>query len=958
MHALISGPATPYRLVAHIRRPVDGASTLEMRSLAAIIIGSLAHSASSPTLLALLRGGAPAALLSAVVDVAVTGRDHTLAHGWSAYDSIKMLETLLRALRAVMTAVAEEICPNSRFGMTRGSQWLETNAPHVHSYRTKSHREPNGWDMASAGFESSSGTAQPGSHLDAVRSLTGTSQSLTPREELMLLARDAIADIFSSENLPFLLGPLFLAPIPHDDRSDHTFKHARAVSSTRNHSPLNGHASSTASTSAMAIDEPYSPSPSMPSVGADSTGSSTPMRSSRPIPLEAKTRIHTIVETVAAIVSACLNVPGPGRSVRSSSPGSPAEEIAERRMRTISFQAHSSPFYSWAATHADQSDPSNALPAIWTAAGNATGTNSDPPESRSRNIPNGPGRIAGSVLELLLEAAESGMPKTQEAALWALTELTQNNADTSAKLFKCQTSSGLLPTTMLLSMRNEPSPSIRLAAFFCLAHIIKVHPFTRKTNERVLAALVSLLDVPGDIRSSAALALAHVVADQPELQTIACEAEYDTLSKLGMLLKAASHDISASVEGNVPHSTSPHAAHRLREAVLTALAALTFSKDELRRQFVNHDQPSLVPLVVPLISSGSLGTRIAACRLIRALSRSISILRTNLVDAGVGEQLIKVLKDEDEHLDVQTEAAATICNLVLSFSPMRTYLLQNGAVTRIVDLCRSSSGPMRMNALWAVKNVIFASDLQFKRSVMDQLGFDTLRDLAMGHRSDQHAEIVSDLQEEDAPFREQALNIIRNLASNRAEDVEMTIAGFGGADGLFKIVEEAIWQRENGLLVEQAAYILVNITAANTPVFRRMILDRPNIVDALCFFLGHPRSQVRIAGILVAMHLTQPLSSEDCKKVDFASLINAIDPSLTSLGGSDDTQPSAPDAGASGSVGEKFHETASAAVPLHLEAVSILKNFGYSERLQSAAQSGERDVADKAKILLTRFEGA
>lgn len=69
------------------------------------------------------------------------------------------------------------------------------------------------------------------------------------------------------------------------------------------------------------------------------------------------------------------------------------------------------------------------------------------------------------ILKILLDAIECGFGKTQEAALWTLAELMRENSNAGISLFRLQTSSGLLPTSMLLNLRKEPSASLRLAAF-------------------------------------------------------------------------------------------------------------------------------------------------------------------------------------------------------------------------------------------------------------------------------------------------------------------------------------------------------------------------------------------------------------------------------------------------------------------------------------------------------------
>ena len=60
---------------------------------------------------------------------------------------------------------------------------------------------------------------------------------------------------------------------------------------------------------------------------------------------------------------------------------------------------------------------------------------------------------------------------------------------------------------------------------------------------------------------------------------------------------------------------------------------------------------------------------IAACGAARALSRSVSVLRTTLIDSGVAEPVFRLLQHSE--IEVQIAATATVCNLLTDVSPMR-----------------------------------------------------------------------------------------------------------------------------------------------------------------------------------------------------------------------------------------------------------------------------------------------
>lgn len=155
---------------------------------------------------------------------------------------------------------------------------------------------------------------------------------------------------------------------------------------------------------------------------------------------------------------------------------------------------------------------------------------------------------------------------------------------------------------------------------------------------------------------------------------------------------------SASRMGKQGHV--PLYSHRVntREAALKLIAAMIPFKEEIRMGFVEQD---VMPYVAESLSPSPAKPRhskerakpergaggggspaetspcglnpnsviIAACHVIRLLSRSISILRTSLEDHGVVMPIFKLLRHSDK--DVQVAACAVSCNLVLEMSPMR-----------------------------------------------------------------------------------------------------------------------------------------------------------------------------------------------------------------------------------------------------------------------------------------------
>lgn len=219
------------------------------------------------------------------------------------------------------------------------------------------------------------------------------------------------------------------------------------------------------------------------------------------------------------------------------------------------------------------------------------------------------------------------------------------------------------------------------------------------------------------IKERAPAILAMLITDSEYLQKAAFDA--GVISKLSKMLKVSYDPVPDSPN---THSWSPRSVEdgdnndvqqprlgnngqppllihkvKVREATLKAIAALVPFKDEYRKAIVDQ---GMMPYIVESMSSnpgkpspksndksekatnGSVETEVkqgygtnpisvlvAACGAIRALSRSVSVLRTTLIDHGVAQPVFRLLRHPD--IEVQIAATAAICNLLTDVSPMR-----------------------------------------------------------------------------------------------------------------------------------------------------------------------------------------------------------------------------------------------------------------------------------------------
>ena len=211
------------------------------------------------------------------------------------------------------------------------------------------------------------------------------------------------------------------------------------------------------------------------------------------------------------------------------------------------------------------------------------------------------------------------------------------------------------------------------------------------------------------IKEQAPKVLAMLVMDSAELQKAAVDA--DAIKKLSQLLKESFDPLPKSSQSSMwspeatdsyqaqgkeitntsrlgPPGLSPQASYviRMREGVLMALAAIAPFKDDYRKAMIDNGVvPFIIESLKPYDASTPLSLKstessnmprgnpvtvlLAACSAARALSRSVSILRTSLIDAGIAVPLFALLHHPE--MEVQIAATAVVCNLVLEFSPMR-----------------------------------------------------------------------------------------------------------------------------------------------------------------------------------------------------------------------------------------------------------------------------------------------
>lgn len=282
----------------------------------------------------------------------------------------------------------------------------------------------------------------------------------------------------------------------------------------------------------------------------------------------------------------------------------------------------------------------------------------------------------------------------------------------------------------------------------------------------------------------------YLVMDEKEL----CQNAFDrgSLGKLSELVHTLTPPPAA--DNKAPpewEEDEPKSLCCLREAALTTIAVLALADNDIRRDVT--DGQRLLPPLASALTHRHTGVRYAACQCIRALSRSVAVARTSLVDSGLGTALFAVFTKEDEDRRVVHAALAAVCNLVNQYSPLRAPFLEQGVAARLARLLRSPYTELRLSALWALKNLLYKCPPETKRAIMADVGWPV---------------VDARLDDGDPGVREQALHLLRNFADCE-DDVDAVFDALG-TPRLLGALASALETRDADVVL-QAAYAVANL---------------------------------------------------------------------------------------------------------------------------------------------------
>ena len=494
------------------------------------------------------------------------------------------------------------------------------------------------------------------------------------------------------------------------------------------------------------------------------------------------------------------------------------------------------------------------------------------------------------------------------------------------------------------------------ASMFCMLLIpllIKMLDKDYEVIDQAEEADNDLLSLKFRMQAEAPGILATLVMDNPKLQKAAVDCH--SIKKLSQLLKETFDPLPGNGAsmwypektpntgfhvldseglhgGNAPTPLTRHAM-KLREGVLQALASIAPFDDDYKKAIcdqgvVSYMVDSLKPYPSALsrtengsnnthvVLGNSASTLLAACGAVRVLTRSVMVLRTSLIDAGVGPPLFALLSHSD--VEVQIAATKVVSNLAVDFSPMREAIVQHNVIKSLCEHSHTANARLRLESLWALKHLVLHSSNDLKIRVVQELGPEWIKQLISTDPSEvpegtvigvvassrttdgfEHSnvnEIKNGSQErqkknaikrrqrastdegsatihtveDDTAIQAELFDLIRNLicGEETAEMIDYVLRAIGQKD-FFEIMLDRIRPKtiagptlKDTKTMPAASDVIVNVLyiivhiAASLPKFRNVIAAQTNLLRQVLTFLNHSSREIRVPCCWIAINLT------------------------------------------------------------------------------------------------------
>ncbi|XP_022926791.1 uncharacterized protein C26H5.04-like isoform X1 [Cucurbita moschata] len=429
----------------------------------------------------------------------------------------------------------------------------------------------------------------------------------------------------------------------------------------------------------------------------------------------------------------------------------------------------------------------------------------------------------GGVLEKLIGLLDGSLSQ-RDASLESIATIFKNNVEAIEKFMQPGREDSL---RYIIELMKDRSPKTRLLACVCLIVIRNSSPCYLQDigiKMKLIHSLLELLDNPGQVGDEASFIFSTLLAEKEELQKLAFEAN--------------------AIDKFYNHLQKDQLSPRRLQGILLAFSHLCSKLESCRSRFLSLQ---VMNVVINALKHESSDIRIAACTCLRSVSRSIKNLSAGyFMNEAVVFPLVQLLHDLSN--TVQVAALGAISNIAVDFSTKRSIFIECGGVKELVRLSKSMDLDIRLNALRALRNLIFFANNMCKAGIFVELTASLL------------ASLVCD---PEPSVQEHAMALVRNLIDGCEDSIEYVFA----EDGIIlDTIGRQLQSTSRDEIGVQGMYVLCNVASGNElhkeGVMKQLFPQGDEVVQSFVIkFLQSDNSQLRIAAVWAIINLTSPSST-------------------------------------------------------------------------------------------------
>ncbi|XP_061375434.1 uncharacterized protein LOC133317592 [Gastrolobium bilobum] len=425
-------------------------------------------------------------------------------------------------------------------------------------------------------------------------------------------------------------------------------------------------------------------------------------------------------------------------------------------------------------------------------------------------------------LENLISLLDGSISQ-RDASLESLAAILKNNPEAVSKFVDLQNGRALSSIVELTKDRYSRTRLLACLCLICVKNSSSCYLQDIGMKNKLIYILLELLDDSGEVGDEASFAFSSLVSGKEDLQKLAFEA--NAIDKFySQLQNCALHP-------------------KRLEGIFLALADLCSKLECCRSKFLSLQ---VLNLLIDALTHDDANVRTAACICLKCVSRSVKSLSAGcFMNERIVIPLVRLLSDLSS--SVQVAALGAISNIVVDFTPNKPTFIQCGGIKELVQLTKSMDSSLRLNAVWALRNMVFLADKMCKEVIFMELTVSSV------------ASLICD---PEPSVQEQSLALVRNFIDGCMDSVEYAFA----EDGiLLHAVGRQLRKSSKVEIGIQGMYILSNIASGNEfhkEAIMQLLFPQAENGSRSFFsqFLQSNDSHLRTSAVWVIVNLTFPAS--------------------------------------------------------------------------------------------------